>query len=159
MSSLPITPHDGIGPLRLNATRAEIRAAAAGLRLPSSAQHAESDYFAEESVQVEYDGSGRAQFIGVSPLPDVYRATFAGTDVCDTEAGELFRKIAEAEGGTHVFEPDGYLFPKQILLLWAADRENDRLRSGQAARLIWGQVGVGTEAYRATVERIRARDT
>jgi hypothetical protein len=159
MTDLPIVPHAGIGPFRLGGTRADIRAAAASLRLAASGQHAESDYFAEESVQVEYDAAGKAQFIGVAPLPGSHRARFAGLDVADTEAGELFARIAEAEGGTHAFEADGYLFPKQILLLWAADRENDRLRSGSAARLIWGQVGVGTEAYRATVERIRARDT
>ena len=159
MIMLPITPHEGIGPFKLSAPRADIRAAAAALRLASSGQHAESDYFAEESLQIEYDAAGKAQFIGIAPLVDVYRATFAGLDVADTEAEALFRKMAEAEGGDHGFEPDGYLFPKQILLVWAADRENDRLRTGRAARLIWGQVGVGTPAYRATVERIRARDT
>lgn len=159
MIILPIAPHEGIGPFKLNAGRADIRAAAGTLRLPSSGQHAESDYFAEESLQVEYDAAGKAQFIGISPLVDVYRATFAGLDVADTEAADLFRKMAEADGGDHVFEPDGYLFPRQILLVWAADKENDRLRSGRAARLIWGQVGVGTPAYKATVERIRARDT
>lgn len=159
MIMLPIVPHAGIGTLRLEASRAAIRAAAAALGLTPSSTHEESDYFAEESVQVEYDAAGKAQFIGVSPLVNVYRATFDGADVSDTEAGALFRKVAEAEGGTHVFEPDGYLFPRQIVLLWAADRENDQLRSGPAARLIWGQVGVGTPAYRATVEKIRARDT
>jgi hypothetical protein len=162
MIMLPLVPHSGIGPFKLGASRPAIRAAAAGLGLSAAGTHEESDYFAEESVQVDYDAGGRAQFVGVSPPVDLFRATYEGLDVSDTPAEELFVRIAAGEGGgDHAFDPEGYLFPRQIVVLWAADDQNDllRRRAGAAPRLIWGQVGLGTPAYRQQVERIRARDT
>jgi hypothetical protein len=160
MIRLQLLPHDGLGPLKLGAGRPAIRAAAQALGLGTGTQHAESDDFADETIQVDYDPAGRVRFIGVAPLPAVHRVTLAGLDCADTPAAELFRAVATGEGGgSHAFDADGYLFPKQIVALWAADEQYDVLAPAGAKRSIWGQVGIGTPAYRDLVEKIRARDT
>jgi len=159
MIRLTLVPHDGVGPLKLGAPRDAIRAAARQLGLAAGPSHAESDTFAEETVQIDYDDAGRTRFIGIAPFPEVHRLTVAGLDCADTPAAEVFRAIAAAEGGDHAFDAEGYLFPRQIIALWAADEENDAIAPAGRKRPIWGQVGVGTPAYRALVERIRARET
>jgi len=160
MIRLQFVPHDGLGPLKLGATRQALRAAAAALGLAAGPTHSESDAFAEESVQVDYDAGGRARFIGVAPLPEIHRVTLAGLDCADTPAADLFRAIAAAEGGGDSgFDPVGHLFPRQIVALWAADEQYDLIAPGGRRRPIWGQVGIGTPAYRDLVEKTRARDT
>ncbi len=160
MIRLQFLPHDGLGPLKLGAGRSAIRAAAEALGLGAGVQHAESDAFAEESIQIDYDATGRARFIGVAPLPATHRVTCAGLDCADTPAADLFSALAAGEGGgNHAFDADGYLFPRQIVALWAAAEEYDVLAPAGRKRPIWGQVGIGTPAYRDIIEKTRARET
>ncbi len=160
MIRLQLLPHDGLGPFKLGAGRPAIRAAARALGLGAGTHHAEADVFADETIQVDYDAAGRVRFIGVAPLPEVHRVICAGLDCADTPATELFRAVAAGEGGgDHAFDADGYLFPNQIVALWAADEQYDVLAPEGRKRAIWGQVGVGTPAYRELVEKITARDT
>ncbi|KAF0123225.1 MAG: Uncharacterized protein FD152_3364 [Xanthobacteraceae bacterium] len=160
MIRLQLLPHDGLGPFKLGAGRPAIRAAAQSLGLGAGTHHVESDVFAEETIQVDYDPAGRVRFIGVAPLPTVHRVICAGLDCADTPAPDLFRAVAAGEGGgTHEFDADGYLFPKQIVALWAADEQYDGLAPAGGKRPIWGQVGLGTPAYRELVDKIRSRDT
>lgn len=160
MIRLQLLPHDGLGPFKLGAGRPAIRAAAQALGLGAGTHHAEADVFADETIQVDYDTAGRVRFIGVAPLPAVHRVTCAGLDCADTPATELFRAVAAGEGGgDHAFDADGYLFPNQIVALWAADEQYDALAPEGRRRAIWGQVGIGTPAYRELVEKITARDT
>jgi len=160
MIRLQLLPHDGLGPLKLGAGRPAIRAAAAALGLGPGIHHAESDAFADESIQVDYDEAGRVRFIGAAPLPAVHRVICAGLDCADVPAADLFRAVAAGEGGgNHAFDADGYLFPRQIVALWAADEQYDTLAPAGGKRPVWGQVGIGTPAYRDLVEKIRARET
>ncbi|AVO44393.1 hypothetical protein [Phreatobacter cathodiphilus] len=160
MITLQLVPHDGLGPLKLGAARQALRAAATSAGLAAGETHAESDSFAEDTVQVDYDEAGRVRFIGIAPLPAVHRAVLLGLDCADTPAADLFRALAAAEGGSAAaFDPDGHLFPRQIVALWAADEQYDLLAPGGRRRPIWGQVGIGTPAYRDLVEKTRARDT
>ncbi len=69
MIRLTLVPHDGVGPLKLGAPRDAVRAAARGLGLAAGPSHAESDTFADETVQIDYDEAGRTRFIGIAPLP------------------------------------------------------------------------------------------
>lgn len=161
MIALALVPHDGAGPLKLGMPREALRAAASQAGLSLASDHPESDYFAEAAIQVEYDEAGRVQFIGIAPDAEV-DALWRGARVADTAAEDIFRMVAAGEGGAlHDFDPDGYLFPRQIVTLWSADEQYDviRRRTGGSLRRIWGQVGLGTPAYRALVERTRARDT
>lgn len=160
MIRLPLVPHDGLGPLKLGAEREAVRAAAGRAGLAPGPIHAESDLFADESIQIDYDARGRVRFIGIAPLPEVHRAVYRGLDLADTAAEEVFRAVAAGEGrGSHDFEADGYLFPRQIVALWAADEQYDALAPEGRKRLVWGQVGIGTPEYRDLVEKIRARET
>ncbi|WP_439573787.1 hypothetical protein [Phreatobacter sp.] len=162
MIVLPIVPLAGAGPLKLGLAREPLRQAAHAAGLSPSSDHPESDYFADEAVQVDYDEAGRALFIGISSDSALVGATWRGTRVADTPAEEVFRMIAAGEsGGVHDFDADGYLFPRQIVALWSADEQHDtiRRRAGGPPRRIWGQIGIGTPAYRAQVERTRGRDT
>jgi len=160
MIRLQLVPHDGLGPLKLGAARAAVRAAAAAAGLAAGEAHAESDSFADDTVQVDYDAAGRALFIGIAPLPAVHRAVLLGLDCADTPAADLFRAVSAAEGGAAAaFDADGHLFPRQIVALWAADEQFDLIAPGGRRRPIWGQVGIGTPAYRDLVEKTRARDT
>lgn len=162
MIILPILPLDGAGPLKLGLGRDALRQAARSAGLSQSSGHPESDYFAGEAVQVDYDEAGRALFIGISSDSDAVAATWRDARIADTPAEDVFRLVAAGEGGgVHEFDADGYLFPRQIVALWSADEQHDaiRRRAGGPLRRIWGQIGIGTPAYRAQVERTRGRDT
>lgn len=162
MIALPCVPHDGAGPLKLGMTRDALRQAARAAGLAPGAEHPDSDDFADEAIQVDYDSAGRVLFIGIASGSPAVGATWRDAPVSDTAAEDLFRMVAAGEGaGLHDFDPDGFLFPRQIVRLWSADEQHDliRRRSGGPLRRIWSQIGLGTPAYRAQVERMRGRDT
>ena len=155
MQELSITPHVGVGPVSLGADRESVRAAlrTAGFNLESS--RGSLDYFADASIQVEYGADGTAEFIGVSQHR-AYSLTYFGMNVFDTTAEEVFAAIAAREGAaTPAFESSGYVFPEQIVTLWEADEQYDRL--GGRQRVIWAQVGLGDHRYLQAIRVIKAR--
>ena len=133
-------------------TRESVRSelVAAGVALT----HAEGDldYFYDNSLQVEYGEDGHADFIGVSSDESLI-VSFFGMDVFDTPAEQVFSAIAQREtAGMHAFDPLEYLFPQQIVTLWDAAAQYDH-RGGQK-RIIWAQIGLGTERYLSDVRRL-----
>jgi hypothetical protein len=154
MKELAIICHDSIGPIKLGATRIELRRI-----LDSHDFHLEStkktmDYFCDASIQVEYEEDDTASFIGIS-FHRLYTCTYSGRNVFDTPAEELFSLMAAAEGDgtTHTFDDSEYVFPNQILALWDADPQYDRL--GGENRSIWAQVGIGDARYLAAIAKCR----
>lgn len=111
-----------------------------GLRFESDT--ASLDYFCENSIQVEYY-EGTAGFIGVASHA-MFTAIYQGRNVFDTPAKDLFALAADLDvSGSHRFNRNEYMFPKQILTLWDADTQYDPLER----RAIWGQVGLGDARY------------
>ena len=136
-----VIPHMGIGPVKLGMSREEVKEAL-GVK-NYSGSNGEIDYYFKNSFQIEFE-SNKADFIGVSYHPD-YTVTYQGMNVFDTEAKKLFEFIATSENENHKYEPIEYLFPTQILTLWDADEQYDHI--GLESRLIWAQIGVGTQCY------------
>lgn len=101
------------------------------------------------------DDAGCAQFIGISSYP-VCSVTYFGKNAFDTPAQELFDLIAARDdSGEHRFNDSKYVFPNQIVTLWDADEQYDRL--GNRSRLIWAQIGVGNRTYLAAIGEIENR--
>lgn len=152
MKQLILTPHVGIGPMKLGATRDDIRAALAGIGCPLRTARGSMDYFEGASIQVEYEDDGTASLIGVSSHHDV-ALLFAGVDLFDKEAEEVFALLARYDGsGAHQFSRFEYIFPDQIVTLFEADPQYDR-RGGEA-RSVWGQIGCGDVRYKDAILKI-----
>ncbi|MFT3736408.1 MAG: hypothetical protein QM776_15550 [Rhodocyclaceae bacterium] len=151
MIELKIEPHIGIGPIKLGASRHEARAALSAIGLPLEAADKNLDYFDRAGIKVEYT-SDCASFIGVSHSK-VCLFTYFGKNVFDTPATELFELFASNEAtGNHVFNTYEHVFPEQILTLWDADEQYDRI--GMETRVMWAQVGVGNGVYLRAIRRI-----
>ena len=149
MIEMAIQPHEGIGPIKLGATRFAVRTTMAESGYPLCGDRDELDYFCESAIQVEYD-TGTASFIGVSSHLYI-QCTFRGTDVFDTPAEDLFRLVSRFEGEpTHVFNPLEYCFPCQIVSLWEAD-EQYHLSEPMP---VYGQVGIGDNRYLEAIKEI-----
>lgn len=149
MPVFEILPLEAIGPARLGASRTAARAAmsVSGFQLEWS--NGRIDYFCESSIQLEYGPSDEVQFIGVSGNSQL-NFTFKGVDVFATSAAELFSLMAGSDAsGPHEFDRYEYCFPNQILTLWDADEQYDR--QGGEEREVWGQVGIGNDAYAAAI--------
>jgi len=112
------------------------------------------DFFCDASVQVEYEEDDTASFIGVS-FHSSFICTYRGMNVFDTPADALFSLMAsfEGDGTEHAYNYSEYVFPKQILTLYDADSQYDRL--GGEVRPIWAQVGIGDARYLTAVAKYR----
>jgi len=152
-----IIPHVGIGPIRLGASRADARISLAIAGFPLKLARGKVDFFCDSSIQVEYDDSDSIQFIGISCDPS-YRLTYEGVNVFDITAPELFARVASQDGsGDHKYRDTEYLFPNQMVTLWDADEQYDRLAGKK--RVIWAQVGLGNRKYVDDCEAIDAPKT
>src|SRR5688572_21847227 len=128
MNEFTIQPHVGIGPVALGASRLVARRSLAEAGFPLEHTHGSLDYFCDAAIQVEFDSTDHAQFIGIS-CHRAYIVTYHGTNVFDVPATELFELIAARDGsGGHYFRATDYFFPSQALSLWDADEQYDRLR-------------------------------
>jgi hypothetical protein len=147
-----LLPRVGAGPLRFGMSRANVRSAMSVLGLPLENEHLTLDHFCENAIRAEYkdDSLSFVEFWCHGRTVPRYR----GTDVFSVTAQELFTAIAGVEGGRHTYDPLEYLFPEQIVCLWAADRQYD-LRTNQT-RIVWATVGVGDARY---LEAVRALDS
>jgi hypothetical protein len=155
MPVFEILPLEAIGPARLGASRAAAREAMAVNGFPLEQSYGRVDYFCEASIQLEYGPGDEVQFIGVSGNSQL-NFTFRGVDVFAISATELFSLIAASDdSGLHEFDRYEYCFPNQILTLWDADEQYDR--QGGEEREVWGQVGIGNDAYVAAIEAIEKK--
>lgn len=106
------------------------------------------DYAFGNSLQIEYDDAGHAQFIGVGGYLGcgcdyVFRDRLVGA----YSAQELFNLLADLDGGgNHVFNDTEYFFPNIMMTVWEADSQYDYL--GGESRPVYGQVGVANSRYR-----------
>lgn len=109
------------------------------------------DHFCESAIRAEYadDSLSFIEFWCHDRTMPRYR----GTDVFSVTAEELFTLIAGFEsGGLHAYDSSEYLFPEQIISLWAADPQYDG-RTRQT-RIVWGTVGVGDARYLQAVRAL-----
>jgi hypothetical protein len=143
-----LIPHVGAGPLRFGMSRSDVRSTLHRLGFPLSGENETLDYFCENSISTDYE-DGSLSFIEFW-CDERFLPLYRGTDVFSVTAQELFAAIAAGEsGGPHVYDPLEYLFPEQIIALWAADSQYDG-RTNQT-RVVWGTVAVGDARYLAAV--------
>ncbi|WP_227387720.1 hypothetical protein [Pseudoalteromonas piscicida] len=136
-----IKPNEKIGPIALGVTREEVRAILGDDAF--SGTSGESDYYFSNAIQIEFENN-IADFIGVSFSSD-YTVFYQDVNVFDLESEELFILIASHESNEHKYNASEYVFPDQIITLWDADSQYDRI--GGESRPIWGQVGIGSKSY------------
>ena len=142
-----ITPHIGIGAVKLGMSKEEIKTILGSSSYSGSSNS--SDYYFSNSFQIEFSEGG-ADFIGISYSPE-YVVLYQGKNVFDIEALELFELIAKNESGIHKYDSYEYLFPEQILTLWDADEQYVRIDGEE--RVIWAQVGIGSNSYLKAVAK------
>lgn len=145
-----IEPHKGIGPIQLGMTRLEVKSALGEKNYSGSSGN--SDYFYENSIQVEFE-QGKADFIGAS-YSDNYLVLYKGVNVFNTSSEELFTLIAANENNPHSYNSYEYLFPDQVVTLWDADEQYDHI--GKETRVVWAQIGIGSKNYLEAVSKINA---
>lgn len=156
-----IVPHVGILPVRLGMTREEVEQVMRthGHR-PSSQCRSNSygviDYFIENSFQVSSDLAGRVNFIGISPHPE-FSVTLHGKDVFRNDSVTIFRHIQKISGGDYLaYNSNDHLFRDLILTLYDADEQYDRWKERFP---VWAEIGIGNEAYLASVDAIDSKYT
>jgi hypothetical protein len=120
MRVFEVTPHVGIGPLRLGMTPAEVRQAVAGHAVEKIGRGRE-EMIDDLGLNVDYSAADAdVTFIQAFPVDGV-RFTFTGIDVFTTPADELLAAVACREGlPAPDFSPGRheYLFPSLRLALW-----------------------------------------
>jgi hypothetical protein len=120
MRVFEVTPHVGIGPLRLGMTSAEVRQAVAGHVIETIGRGRE-EMIDDLGLNVDYSaGHTDVTFIQACPVDGV-RFTLAGIDVFGTPADELVAVLARQEGLPEANFPSGrheYLFALLRLVLW-----------------------------------------
>ncbi|WP_020475677.1 hypothetical protein [Zavarzinella formosa] len=115
-----VTPHVGIGPLRLGMSPAEVRAAMPGHAIEKIGRGHE-EMIEALGLNVDYSaGDAAVTFIQVFPTTGV-RFTLWGIDVFATPADELVTALVRREGLLAADFPPGrdeYRFPSLRLVLW-----------------------------------------
>jgi hypothetical protein len=154
MPQFEILERSGIGPVKLGMTRSQVRDALA--HYPDSGldqnSHPTLDYAFGNSLQIEYDAAGHAQFIGAGFYSGCgCDYMFRNRRVGEYEAQELFCTLAKINGGSHEFNEYDYFFPNIMMTVWDADSQYDYL--GGESRAVYGQVGVANDKYRDAVSR------
>ena len=153
---LEIIPLKGVGPIRFGMTSDEVKTAMKDF-CGDKYIHRKSkskDYFFGSALEVSYDDDGFAEFIGSQYYAgcdcdfEIY-----GIDPFDTDAENLFQHIASYQPGSHVFDPDDYLFRENIVTLWESDEQYDY--KGKETRLVYGQVGVGNDSYLSAIDKMK----
>lgn len=150
-----LSPRVGAGPVFLGASRAQTREDLSALGFALEHSRGPADYFCESSIQTECSPDGRVWFIGLS-CHERYTVQYQGKNVFALAAPDLFALIAASEiSESHTYEPYEYCFPDQIITLWDADEQYDRL--GNESKLVWAQVGIGDQSYAAAIAAIRSK--
>lgn len=148
-----IVPGIGIGPVKLGMSRDEV------IDVLGASNHSNtkgsSATFYDYSFQVEFT-DGKVSFIGVSQHPS-YQLNYLGRNAFDIESKELFSLISNRESASHKYTDTEYVFPDQIITLWDADHQYDRL--GGEERSVWAQIGLGSKVYLDDINRITNKDS
>lgn len=114
-----VTPHVGIGPLRLGVTPAEVRAAAPGHAI-SKIGRGREEMIDTLGLTVDYSAGDVVSFIQAFPARGV-RVSFAGRDVFVTPADDMAAAAVRQAAADPADFPPGryeYLFPDPRLALW-----------------------------------------
>jgi len=138
-----VNPRVGIGKLNLGTSRDEVLSQLGSANY--SGKKGSMDCYFNYSIQVEFTEEV-STFIGVS-YSDKYELLYLGQNVFDLEAESLFKLIAENEEEDHAYNSYEYLFPTQIITLWDADPQYDRIKAEE--RSVWAEIGIGSEVYLA----------
>jgi hypothetical protein len=142
---LDIRPHHGVGPLRLEMSRLECRAASGGTHSEFSktvdAERTTDELFG--AVHVYYDDQDRVEYIEIARSADV-RATFDGTPLLELAPAEAVAKVA-AHAPFDEDDPElgcSYVFKALDLSLWRPvdDEDEPEGRTFMA-------VGIGRRGY------------
>lgn len=137
MLELELQPGIGVGPIKLGGSQSAVRQALKDFGFELDASHGRSDYF--DGIQVEYTNYA-CTFIGVC-WSKRYILKFQETDVFNISAEKLFDLLEDHDGsGKHEFNIYEYEFPNQLVRLWDADKQYDRM--GRESRVVWAQVGL-----------------
>lgn len=148
---LNIEPGSGIGPIKIGMTREQVLSVLGESNHSGSGKNSEQ-YF-DFSIDVEFTDN-KVTFIGVSQSKN-YSLIYRGINVFDLEAECVFDLISKHEPEKHEFSDSQYVFPDQIITLWDADEQYDRL--GDEQRKIWAQIGLGSNEYLQAIQRITRR--
>ena len=152
MTILQLTPHQGIGPILLGSSRTQAREALSNLGFLLESSRRSLDFFCDASIQTECGPDGKIWFIGISACRQ-FTVLYKGQNIFSLSAPDLFTLIAASEkSAPHAYTRVEYLFPDQLITLWDADRQYDRL--GNETKPIWAQVGIGNSDYAAAFAAI-----
>lgn len=150
-----IQEHGGVGPIKLSMTRSQVNDSLSAF--PENGLNQTSrptiDYAFGNSLQIEYDDDGHAQFIGVSFYNGCgYEYTFHGRHISEYSAQELFQVLADLDGNAdHKFNESEYYFPNIMMTVWDADSQYDYM--GGKSRPVYCQVGVANKRYHDAIDR------
>ena len=153
---LALLPRQSLGPFCLGGSREDIRAAAERLAWPLSSERENLDYFALNSIQVEYE-NGVAAFIGVANEPTLFTLIYRNNNLFDLASDRVFDLFSEIDGAVTDYDSCGHTFHNLIVTLWEADEQYDHVRrmNGEPLRPVWGQIGIGAPEYLSAIARFR----
>ena len=150
---LELVPGKGALPLRLGSSRDEISRTMLSLGYNASAHRGKIDYYARNSVQIEFDDDGLASFIGIAADPDI-EVIYRDRSILNLPARDVFNLIKKNEPEDEIeYSPTEHVFRNQKITLWDADEQYD---ASGARFAVWGQIGIGNESYLAAIEEPRA---
>jgi hypothetical protein len=155
MPQLEIMVNCGVGPVQLGMTRSAVQAALADYTNHQLDQTASAtlDYAFGSSLQIEYDGDGKVQFIGVGFYEDCgCDYYFNDRHIGDYEATELFALLSKLDKTTPEFTRSGHCFTAIGILVSGADTQYD-YRGGHQ-RAVYGEVCVINQRYLDAVAAI-----
>ena len=146
MHRFEIVPNVGVGPVLLGMMREQVRDAIFSCSDLDQSSHPTLDYAFGNSHQIEYDGDGHAQFMGVGYFTGCgCDYEFRGRHIGDYTARELFELLADLDDCKHTYDPNSYFFQKIMMNVWDADEQYD-YRGGESTP-VYGQVGIANQQY------------
>lgn len=143
--ALPVRPLRGIGPFLLGSSRAETRKTMAASGLPLEAESPGCDTCCASALEFFYDRQELLMNI-VTRYDARIAVTWAGRNVFEVQAKELFDLINAQEPRPAHYNNGEVVFSSQVVILTEAAKEHDH--RGSYRRIVWEQIGIGTERYR-----------
>jgi len=100
-------------------------------------------YFVENAIEITFGANETANFIGISQHPKI-SLCLDGADLMPLPARQVFDLLAANEKLAPRYAPEEVLFQSQIITLWNADPQNNRLDPDIP---VWAQIGIGNAEY------------